>query len=229
LSPVGADARPARQRRDDGACPAPAGLATKKKSLIATERDEAARTAWQAQAQTLDVQRLVFVDECSTTTSMTRRYGRAPGRARAVGQVPRNYGANLSLIASLRLAGIGPAMTLPGAVDAEAFVVYVREVLVPGLRSGDIVVMDNLSVHKDERVEPLLDGAGATLLFLPAYSPDYAPIEPAFSKIKAWLRAAARRTQEELEAGIGQALAVVTAQDARGWFKHCGYPLPGQP
>lgn len=201
----------------------------KKKSLIATERDEAARAAWSCQAQLLDVQRLIFVDECSTNTSMTRRYGRAPRGERAVGQVPRNYGPNLSLIASLRLAGAGPAMTLPGAVDAEAFVVYVREVLVPALRPGDLVVMDNLSVHKDERVRPLIDGAGATLLFLPAYSPDYAPIEPAFSKIKAWLRAAARRTHEALAAAIGQALAAVTAQDARGWFEHCGYPLPGQP
>jgi transposase len=188
-----------------------------------------ARAAWQAQAQTLEVRRLVFVDECSTNTSMTRRYSRAPGGARAVGRVPRNYGPNLSLIASLRLAGAGPAMTLPGAVDGEAFVTYVREVLVPTLTAGDLVVLDNLSVHKDERVEPLIAGTGATLLFLPAYSPDYTPMELAFSKLKAWLRAAAERTHAELEAAIGQALAAVTAQDAQGWFRHCGYPVPGQP
>jgi transposase len=175
------------------------------------------------------VRRLVFVDECSTNTSMTRRYGRAPGGARAVGRVPRNYGPNLSLIASLGLDGAGPAMTLPGAVDGEAFVAYVQEVLVPTLRRGDLVVMDNLSVHKDERVAPLIAGAGGTLLFLPAYSPDYTPMELAFSKVKTWLRAAAERTQAGLEAAIGQALAAVTAQDAEGWFRHCGYSVPGQP
>jgi transposase len=175
------------------------------------------------------VQRLVFVDECSTNTSMTRRSGRAPRGQRVVGQVPRNYGPNRSLIASLSLTGAGPAMTLAGAVDGEAFVAYVRVVLVPALRPGDVVILDNLSVHKDERVEPLIAGAGATLLFLPAYSPDYTPMDPAFSKIKEWLRAAARRTQAGLEEAMSQALAAVTTQDARGWFRHCGYPLPGQP
>jgi transposase len=181
------------------------------------------------QAQTLDVQQLVFVDECSTNTSMTRRYGRAPRGERAIGRVPRNYGPNRSLIAALTVRGAGPAMTLSGAVDGEAFAAYVREVLVPTLRPGDVVVLDNLSVHKDERVEPLITGAGGTLLFLPAYSPDYTPMELAFSKLKTWLRAAAERTQDGLEAAIGQALAAVTAKDAQGWFRHCGYPLPGQP
>lgn len=175
------------------------------------------------------MRRLVFVDECSTNTSMTRRYGRAPGGQRAVGRVPRTYGPNRSLIAALTLRGAGPAMTLSGAVDGEAVVAYLREVLVPTLRPGDLVVLDNLSVHKDERVEPLIDGAGATLLFLPAYSPDYTPMEPAFSTLKTWLRAAAERTQAGLEEAISQALAAVTAQDAQGWFRHCGYALPGQP
>jgi transposase len=143
--------------------------------------------------------------------------------------VPRNHDPRLSLVAALTPAGAGPAMTLPGAVDTDAFTVYVRELLLPALRPGQVVVMDNLSVHKGAAIRRLIEGAGCRLLFLPPYSPDLAPIEHAFSKIKAHLRGAGARTQQALEAAIGQALTLLTAADARGWFGHCGYRLAAQP
>ena len=120
-------------------------------------------------------------------------------------------------------------MTLPGAVDAAAFEVYVRDLLVPTLRPGQVVVLDNLNVHQGVKVRRLIEGAGCRLLFLPPYSPDFAPIELAFSKLKAYLRGVAARTQERLEEAIGTALARLTDADARGWFGHCGYRVPAQP
>jgi transposase len=120
---------------------------------------------------------------------------------------------------------MGAAMTLEGAADADAFVAYLRALLVPTLVPGQIVVMDNLSVHKDKRVAPLIAGAGCRLVYLPAYSPDMTPIEQAFSKIKTFLRGVEARTRETLEGAITAALATVTAADAAGWFTACGYPL----
>jgi transposase len=166
---------------------------------------------------------LVFLDESGTQTNMTPRYSRAPRGQRAVGSAPRNHGKNTTLVASLSLAGMGAAMTLEGAMDADAFVAYLESVLVPTLRAGQIVVMDNLSVHKDNRVRPLIEGAGCPLVYLPAYSPDLTPIEQAFSKIKEYLRRAGARTREALEAAITAAIATVSAHDANGWFTHCGY------
>ena len=114
-------------------------------------------------------------------------------------------------------------MSVEGATDREVFQVYVRHVLVPSLRPGDIVVLDNLAAHGDARARQLIEAAGATLLFLPPYSPDFNPIEKMWSKIKAILRGAKARTAETLHAAIGEALAAITAQDAAGWFKSCGY------
>ena len=203
--------------------------AAQKKRLIATERDEARRAAWRAQAARLDPAQVVFVDESSTHVSLTRLRARAPRGQRATGRVPRNHDPRLSLVAAMTPAGMGPAMTLPGAVDTPAFVAYVREALVPTLHPGQLVVLDNLSVHKAAEVRRLIEHAGCQLLFLPPYSPDLAPIELAFSKLKAYLRGVGARTQAALEQAIGEALAHITAADAHGWFGHCGYPLPAQP
>jgi transposase len=201
-----------------------------KKSLIASERDAAARAAWRAVSALWDATRLVFVDETGSQTNMTPRTSRAPRGQRAYGQAPRNHGKNTTLIAALSAAGMGVAMTLEGAADADAFVAYLTHVLVPTLGAGQIVVMDNLSVHKDKRVAPLIAAAGCRLVYLPAYSPDFTPIEQAFSKIKTYLRRAQARTREALEAAITAALATITATDATGWFTACGYsPLPAQP
>jgi transposase len=176
--------------------------------------------------QALPAERFVFVDEGSTGLNMTRRYARTPRGERAYGYVPRNYGTRTTLIAALSPVGMGAAMTLAGAVDTAAFTAYIEQCLVPELRHGQIVLMDNLSSHQSPAIQAAIEGAGCRLLFLPAYSPDYAPIEQALSKIKAYLRERAARTQEALDQAIADALEAVTAQDARGWFAHCGYELP---
>jgi len=203
--------------------PAARGLDAKKKSLIASERDEAVRAAFRATSALWEATRLVFVDESGAQTTMTPRYSRAPRGERAYGSVPRNHGTNTTLVASLSLAGMGEAMTLAGALDADAFAAYLTTFLVPSLVPGTIVVLDNLSVHHDKRVRVLIEEAGCTLVYLPAYSPDLTPIEQAFSKIKESLRRVGARTQEALDAAITAALASVTVQDAIGWFTHCDY------
>ena len=204
------------------------GWPRKKKSLGASERDEAARAGWREAVAAVDPATLVFADESGTNLAMTRRYARAPRGARAHAAAPRNPGTNTTLIAALSLAGAGAAMTLPGAVDARAFAAYVREVLAPTLVPGQTVVLDNLSVHRDAAVRRAIEARGCRLLFLPAYSPDLSPIELAFAKLKEALRRAAARTQEALEAAIAAALETITAADARGWFRHCGYRVPRQ-
>ena len=127
------------------------------------------------------------------------------------------------MISSVRLDGTSACLAIEGATDTEVFQTYVREVLVPILRPGDIVVMDNLGAHKSEATLALIAAAGARTRFLPAYSPDLNPIEMMWSKVKAFLRAAAARTEADLLEAIAQALAAITAEDARGWFAHCGY------
>ncbi len=204
--------------------PAP-GLDAQTKTLGATERDEQARAAYRARVQRRAADDFVIVDECGSNLTLTPRYARASRGERAYGQVPRNTKANTSLIASLSRAGIGPAMTLQGATDTAAFEVYVEQVLGPSLVPGKIVVMDNLSAHKSRRVRELLEARGCELWYLPAYSPALSPIEEAFSKLKSLLRRAAARTQETLERAIATALDMITAQDAQGYFVHCGYGI----
>jgi len=170
----------------------------------------------------------VFVDESGTHTALTPLRARAPRGERAVGSAPRNHGANVTLLAALTPAGLGPAMVVPGAADRPAFETYVEHFLVPSLRPGQVVVLDNLSVHKGPRTQALIAAAGCRLLFLPAYSPDFNPIEEAFAKLKHALRQAGARTFEALMDALRDALNAVTAADAHGFFTHCGYPLPDQ-
>lgn len=176
----------------------------------------------------VSAERLVFVDETGTHTRMTPLYALAPRGERAYGCVPRNHTRNTTLIAALTLDGLGAPMVLEGAMDRGAFVAWLHHFLVPTLAPGRVVVMDNLSVHKGRQVRQIIEEAGCGLVYLPAYSPDYSPIEGAYSKVKTLVRRAAKRTQGELEAAIGGAVAAVTAQDARGWFGHCGYHPAGQ-
>jgi len=198
-------------------------LDAEKKSLVASERREEERAAWREQVSHLDVNQFVFVDECGSNIALTPLYARAPKGQRAYGSVPRNRGANTTLLASLSLQGMGEAMILEGAADTLAFEVYIEQVLAPSLSAGQIVVMDNLSTHTGKKVRQALSARGCHLLFLPAYSPDLSPIEEAFSKLKAYLRRVGTRTHEALEEAIGQALLTITAEDARGWFGHGGY------
>ena len=166
----------------------------------------------------------MFVDECGTHTSMTRRRARALRGQRARGAVPRNRGPVTTLIAGLSLTGLSPAMTVEGGTDTAVFATYLDHFLLPSLRPGQIVVVDNLGAHKPDRIRALVEAAGCRLLFLPAYSPDLSPIEEAFSKLKTLIRTAAARTRQALEAAITAALSAVTAADAAGWFAHAGYP-----
>ena len=171
----------------------------------------------------VDATRLVIVDECGSNIALTPLYARAPKGERAYGSVPRNRGKNTTLLASLSLTGVGACMILEGSVNGQVFEAYVEQILAPSLSPGQIVVLDNLSAHKGARVRHLIEERGCELFFLPAYSPDYSPIEETFSKLKTFLRRVGARTHEALQEAIGQALETVTAQDALGWFTHCGY------
>ena len=166
---------------------------------------------------------LVFLDESGATTAMVRRYARAAGGARAVGRVPGGHWAQLTILSALSLAGLGATMTVNAATDTDVFVAYVAQVLVPTLRPGQVVVLDNLGAHKAAAARRLIEGAGCRLLFLPPYSPDFNPIEQAWSKLKTALRTAGARTRDALDAALRDALDWITAADARGWFRHCGY------
>lgn len=195
----------------------------------ATERNEEARSAWREQLKGLDARKLIVIDECGSNISLTSLYARAPRGQRADGSVPRNRGKNTTLIAALTWTGMGESMIIEGAANAVAFEQYVKEILAPNLTAGQIVIMDNLAAHKGKNIEQMIQAKGCQLLFLPGYSPDFSPIEETFSKIKTFLRRAGSRTREALQEAICQALLTVTAQDAQGWFRHCGYfPADGR-
>ena len=169
------------------------------------------------------------MDESGANRALCPRYGYAPKGERSCGHAPRNRGANTSLLAALGPQGLLASMTVEGSTNKEVFLSYLQNVLCPALRPGQTVIMDNLAVHKNEAVRAQIEACGCRLWFLPSYSPDFNPIEHAFAKLKHSLRQAKARTQEALEAAIAAALATITAQDARGWFKHCEFPLPPQP
>jgi transposase len=172
---------------------------------------------------------LVFVDESGSNLALALRYGWAPKGQRAWGQAPTNRGKNTTLLAAMTHEGLLTPMTVEGAANTEAFLTYLDELLGPALRPGQTVLMDNLRVHKAEAVRERIEARGCRLVFLPRYSPDFNPIEGAFSKLKTFLRRVQARTREGLEAAIGAGLQTITAQDAQGWFEHCGYPLTAQP
>jgi transposase len=154
---------------------------------------------------------------------MTRLRGRSPKGERLVCHAPHGHWRTTTMISSVRLDGTTACMTIEGATNTEVFHAYVREVLVPSLRPSDIVVMDNLGAHKNERTIALIEQVGAEVRFLPAYSPDLNPIEIMWSKVKALLRKAQARTHSDLLHAIASALNAVTPQDALGWFAACGY------
>jgi transposase len=178
-------------------------------------------------AAVVESERLVFVDECGTHTSLAPIYGYAPEGERLRLSVPRRRGKNTTLLASMSLEGMGPSLAVEGATTARVFEAYVEKVLAPSLEEGRVVVMDNLSAHRPKRVRELIERRGCQLLYLPSYSPDYNPIEEAFAKIKGLLRQAVARTKVTLVEAIGAALSAVSAQDARGFFEHAGYSTMG--
>lgn len=172
-------------------------------------------------------ERLVFVDESGAKTNMTRLYGWGPPSERVVDHTPHGHWKTCTMLAAVRLDGPLAAVTIDAAVDAESFVLWTQAVLAPCLHPGDVVVMDNLPAHKVDGVAQAIGAAGARLLYLPPYSPDFNPIENLWSKVKAALRAAAARTVETLGTAIANALASITRQDCLGFFNHCGYAAMG--
>ncbi|MDP9458044.1 MAG: hypothetical protein CYG60_22230 [Actinobacteria bacterium] len=206
-------------------------MADQKRSPVASERDEEVRGLWRWLACRSDAGRPVFVDESGFNTSMARPRARAPEGERACGKVPRNRGKNTALIAAITPeGGMGEAMTVGGATDAEVFEAsYVERFPAPTPEAGQVVVLDGLGAHRTQRVRKLVERRGAELAFLPSYSPDLNPIEEAFSKTKGLVREAGARTREALVEAIAAALPAVTPEDAAGWFGHAGYEPQDQP
>jgi transposase len=181
------------------------------------------RQVWFDAQPDLDPQRLVFIDETGATTKMARLRGRARRGQRCRAPVPHGHWKTTTFTGALRLEGMTAPMVLDGPMNADAFRAYVRHVLAPTLRSGDIVVMDNLPAHKPADIRTLIEAAGARLLYLPPYSPDFNPIENAFAKLKAILRKAATRTVTDLWNAIGKATDQFTAAECRNYFTATGY------
>jgi len=202
-------------------------LTFKKKSAHAAEQNRpdvlAEREDWFEGQLDLDPEKLVFVDESFATTNMARRYGRAPRGVRLRAPIPHGNRKKTTLVAGLRLSGVSAARMLDGSINGERFLEYVEQVLVPTLASGDLVVIDHLSSHKSHPVREVIEAAGAKLLFLPRYSPDFNPIEKAFAKLKALLRKAAERTVSGVRQAIRRILAGITPAECANYFASAGY------
>ena len=210
-----------------------ARLGTQEKTLRAAEQEREdvaeARRTWREELAGIDPGRLVFVDETGIDTRMARTHARAARGRRAPGKVPRGRRERLTVVGALALdGGVIASMSIAAATGTAVFLAFVEQVLAPALRDRPdaIVIMDNLPAHKAEAVRDALDRAGLRHRHLPPYSPDLNPIEQAWSKLKTRLRAEGARSREALEQALGPALAAITARDARGWFRLCGYPAP---
>lgn len=180
---------------------------------------------WKQQQPARDAKRLIFIDETWAKTNMVRTRGRAPVGERLIAKAPHGHWQTTTLIAALGVEGVRCSTVVDGAVNGDVFEAFVGQVLVPQLRPGDVVILDNLSSHKRDRTRRLIESAGAQLLFLPPYSPDYNPIEMVFAKVKQLLRSLACRTREALWQAMQSVLDQVTASDAVNCLRHCGYTL----
>jgi transposase len=198
-----------------------------KKVLTAAEQDRPdvaeQRAEWQLRQAGLDPERLVFIDETWAKTNMTRPRGRSLQGTRLLAKVPHGHWKTTTFLAALRTSGLTAPLVVDGAINGELFLAYVRQQLVPTLRAGDIVVMDNLASHKKAGVRAAIEAVGAQVLYLPPYSPDFNPIELAFSKFKWLLKSCAERTVAALWRSCGQLLDHFTEQESRNYFRHCGY------
>lgn len=181
------------------------------------------RSAFIAGQQDLPTSSLVFLDESGITTNMTRGYGRAIGQERCHDSAPLRRGTKTTIISTIRLDGSMATQTIAGSLNKELFAIYLKESLVPTLREGDIVVMDNLRVHKVAGIDKIIKEAKATVLYIPPYSPDLNPIEEMWSKLKAYLRAVKARITGDLFQAIGDGLKTITAQNCAAWVQHAGY------
>jgi transposase len=182
-----------------------------------------ARTEWRERAPTWDPAHLVFLDETGVTTNLLRRYGRAPRGVRVYDDAPFARWQTSTFIAALRVTGLTAPGVFDGAIDGPSFLAYVEQILVPTLQRGDIVIADNLSAHKVAGVRRAIEGAGATLVYLPPYSPDLNPIELCFAKLKAIVRAARCRTTDTLWPLLGESLQHFSPDECRNYFRRAGY------
>jgi transposase len=198
-----------------------------KKSLRAAEQDRpdvaAARTAWTENQPKLDPKCLVFIDETGTSTNMVRLRGRAPRGERLVSKVPHGHWKTTTFVAGLRTNALTAPCVIDGPMNGDAFLAYVEQILVPTLKPGDIVVMDNLSSHKLPAIREVIETVGASLLYLPPYSPDFNPIEQLFAKLKAALRKAAERSVESLWNRIAILLDIFPPDECANYFRNSGY------
>lgn len=184
---------------------------------------KALRAAWPEQVAELAPENLVFVDESGVNLAMTRTHARSPCGTRAFGHAPRNWGDNVTILSALGWRGPLASMYLAGSTDGPVFLTYLKKVLVPRLWRGAVVIMDNLGAHKVAGVREQIEAAGARLLYLPPYSADLNPIEPAWHQFKSHLRTKAARTKRTLARAIREGLARIKPHNARGYFAHCGY------
>ena len=182
-----------------------------------------AREAWFEGQDNLDIKRLFFIDECGTNTKMARTRGRSRRGQRCRAAIPHGHWKTTTLVAALSTSGIVAPMILDGAMDGDMFIAYVTHILLKELKPGDVVIMDNLPAHKVAAVRDIIEAAGAKLIYLPPYSPDFNPIEKAFSQIKAYLKKVAARTKEKLDQAIAKASEIVSPQNALNYFTVCGY------
>ncbi len=205
------------------------GPDAQKKTLSAVEKlreDVVARTvAFLAEVADIDAHDLVFLDEAGAHRAMTRAYARSPRGERVHGRVPRNRGTVTTMLGAMTLDGIVAIATIEGATSGAVFCAFVEQVLLPTLRPGQVVVLDNLGAHQVVRARELVEAKGARLLFLPQYSPELNPIEEAWAKLKSILRAAEARTLKALDAAIALAADLITPDDAAGFFQHAGYQV----
>jgi transposase len=201
------------------------GLTRKKKTLHADEQGrpdvQKKRRSFRRKVKRIEPRRLIFVDETGVTTAMTPAYAWAPRGERADASAPRSW-ESVTVIAALGLDGVRAPLLVPGSTNAVTFESYIEQVLVPVLHEGDVVVFDNLSAHLGPAVFEAIEHAGARVLPLPPYSPDYTPIEEMFSKVKEFLRRVAARVKGDLYAAIAEALREVTDEDIIGWFRDVG-------
>ena len=202
-------------------------MAAQKKTLRAAEQDRPdvrrAREQWRVRVARIDPRRFRFIDESGAKTNMVRTHGRCPRGQRLLASAPAGHWQTTTMVAAIGPEGIQAPFALDGAIDGESFVAYVEKVLVPTLKGGEIVVLDNLSSHKLPRVTELIEAAGAEVWYLPPYSPDFNPIEKMWSKVKQVLRSIAARNFDALVKAIRTALNKVSASDLIGWFSRCGY------
>jgi transposase len=198
-----------------------------KKTLHAQERDSESgrqrREQFLESIRAIGPERLIFQDESGVSTQMTRGWARAARGERITEAIPQGYWKILTTLGAMSLRGLKAVMTVESATDGDVFLAYLEHVLCPQLQPGDVVVMDNLSAHKVAGVRALIEAAGATLLYLPPYSPDLNPIEKAWSKLKQFLRTAKARSAEALDEALVEALKTITPDNAAAWFRHCGY------